>query len=78
MAQIIVRSLDDAVVKRLKERAQRNNRSLEAEVRQILERASEEVSWDETWSAVDAFREHMRGRTFSDSGELLGRTRSED
>lgn len=80
MAQIIVRNLDEKVVKALKERAQRNNRSLEAEVRHILEGASEETSWEEAWSAIDAFRERMQNtkRTFSDSGELLGRVRSED
>lgn len=80
MAQIIVRNLDEAVVKALKERAQRNNRSLEAEVRQILERASEQMSWEEAWNAIEAFREKMRqsNRTFSDSGDLLGRIRSEE
>jgi len=77
MAQIIVRSLDDDVVEALKKRAERNNRSLEAEVRNILEQASEQLSWDEAWERVDAFREQMKksGRTFSDSGEMLGRIR---
>ena len=77
MAQIIVRSLDDDVVEALKKRAERNNRSLEAEVRNILEQASEQLSWDEAWQQVDAFREQMKksGRTFSDSGEMLGRIR---
>ena len=80
MAQIIVRNLDQQVVKALKERAQQNGRSLEAEVRQILERASAQMTWDEAWSAIDAFREGMRDskRRFSDSGELLGRIRSEE
>ena len=37
MSQILVRNLAPEVVERLKERAQRNHRSLEAEVRAILE-----------------------------------------
>lgn len=36
MASIVVRNLDPEVVERLKERARRNGRSLEAEVRMIL------------------------------------------
>ena len=39
MAAINVRQLDDDVVRRLKRRATGNNRSLEGEVRQILEDA---------------------------------------
>lgn len=39
MAAINVRQLDDTVVQRLKRRAAGNNRSLEGEVRQILEDA---------------------------------------
>ncbi|MDE0035054.1 MAG: hypothetical protein OXU75_18265 [Deltaproteobacteria bacterium] len=42
MATINVRQLDDDVVHRLKERAVRNNRSLEGEVRNILEGAVED------------------------------------
>ncbi len=80
MAQIIVRNLDDAVVRRLKQRAESNNRSLEAEVRQILEHASEQLSWDEAWARIDTFRERMTesGRTFSDTGEMLSRSREAD
>ena len=41
MATINVRQLDDDVVRRLKRRAAANNRSLEGEVRHILEDAAE-------------------------------------
>ena len=40
MATVSVHGLDDDVVRRLRERAAANNRSLEAEVRSILERAA--------------------------------------
>jgi plasmid stability protein len=39
MAQIIVRNLDEGVKRRLRERAQRRGKSMEAEVREILGRA---------------------------------------
>ena len=42
MASIIVRNLDAKIHKRLKARAKRNGRSLEAELREILARASAE------------------------------------
>ena len=42
MATINVRQLDQSVVERLKRRASSNNRSLEGEVRDILQRAVED------------------------------------
>lgn len=36
MAQVLIRGLDDETVKRLKDRAQRHGRSLQAEARLIL------------------------------------------
>lgn len=41
MAQILVRDLDDALVEELKARAADNNRSLQGEVKAILEDAAE-------------------------------------
>ncbi|MBU2486439.1 MAG: hypothetical protein KKG78_15255 [Alphaproteobacteria bacterium] len=41
MAQIIVRQLDDATLEAVKSRAKANNRSTEAEVRDIIARAVE-------------------------------------
>ena len=41
MAQILIRQLDDDAKERLKERAERNGRSLEAEAREILKAAAE-------------------------------------
>lgn len=40
MAEVLVRQLDDEVIKRLKQLAAGNNRSLESEVRHILEQAA--------------------------------------
>jgi plasmid stability protein len=41
VAQLIVRRLDDDVKKRLKARAKKHGRSLEAEAREILKEAAE-------------------------------------
>ncbi len=40
MAQILVRNLDESLVSRLKSRAAHNNRSLQAEVKLILEQST--------------------------------------
>jgi antitoxin FitA len=42
MAQILIRNLDDRVKARLQRRAKRNRRSMEAEVREILNNAANE------------------------------------
>jgi plasmid stability protein len=41
MAQLLVRGLDEGVKERLRHRAKRNHRSLEAEAREILTEAAE-------------------------------------
>ena len=40
MAQVIIRNLDEEIVRRLKERARRQGRSLEGELREILAAAA--------------------------------------
>jgi plasmid stability protein len=44
MGTVTIRNLDDAVIDRLKERAQDNGRSLEAELRALLTEMSERPS----------------------------------
>jgi plasmid stability protein len=70
MAQIIVRNLDDAVVDRLKARARTNDRSLEAEVRLILEQSSR-VDTVQARQIVMERRKKLQGREFVDSLELI-------
>lgn len=50
MATVTIRSLSDEVVTALKERARRNSRSMEAEIRELLVRS---VSGDETATAME-------------------------
>ena len=45
MATLTIRNLDDAVVEKLKAQAKQNNRSLEAEVRQILDERTSARPW---------------------------------
>jgi len=66
MAQLLVRQLDDSTVLRLKERANRNGRSMEAEVRSILVEATQEPKEE-----MQKIRQALSGKRFSDSSELV-------
>ena len=65
MATINVRHLDDDVVERLKRRAAANHRSLEGEVRHILQRAADDDMATKRavfLEASDRLRKKTRGR----------------
>jgi plasmid stability protein len=58
------------VVDRLKRRARRGGRSLEAEVRAILEEAAQPDP-AAAWKLADRIRRGFGGRKFSDSAALI-------
>lgn len=73
MAQILVRGLDDALVARLKERAKQNHRSLQGEVKAILEREAPRATQKEALAIADKWHKYWKsqGKTFSDSADLI-------
>jgi antitoxin FitA len=77
MAQILVRDIDEAVVARLKERARDNHRSLQGEVKAILEEAAGQATNAEVEAILDRWQRHwqQKGKTFSDSAELIRKDR---
>ena len=77
MEQFVVRGLDDALVARLKDRARQNHRSLQGEVRAILEEAAPIATRPEALAIVDKWQCHWeeQGKTFSDSAEIIRRMR---
>ena len=74
MARLIVRKLDDDLVRQLKIRAARNNRSAEAEHRAILE-ATLRPREEGFWRRAEAFRAATRGRQTTDSTVPVRRDR---
>ena len=76
MAQLLVRQLDEKIVDRLKKRAQEHGRSLESEVRTILEEAVPDYEGE--WKRIPKFHKRLKksGRTFSDSAELIREDRN--
>jgi len=73
MAQILVRNLNEKTVKVLKKRAKSQGRSLQAEVKLILEEAanSEKVDMETARKSVNEVRKKLKGRKFSDSAKLI-------
>lgn len=76
MANALVRDLDDQVYERLKARAAGNNRSLEAELRDILTAASRQVDVAAARAAAEAMARRLAGRPHSDSGAILTEERT--
>jgi antitoxin FitA len=71
MGQVLVRGLDDAVIERLRKRAESHHRSLEAELREILDQASRQVDIATSRELADQIRRRLEGRPHSDSAELI-------
>jgi plasmid stability protein len=76
MAQVLVRNLEPAIVDKLKRRARRHGRSLQAELYDILERAVR-TDIEDARRAAERIRRKLGGRQHTDSAELIreGRTR---
>ena len=71
MGQVLVRGLDDAIIERLRQRAESHHRSLEAELQEILEQVSLQVDIATTRDLADRIRRKLEGRPHSDSAELI-------
>ena len=77
MGQLLVRNVDDELIRRLKERAAAHGRSAEAEHRAILETALR-PSGEGFIEKAARLREAMRGRVTTDSAELIRADRDRD
>ena len=75
MAEVLIRDLAPATVSRLKERAKRRGRSLQAELKDLLETASRQSAL-EARALADRVRLQLGGRRHSDSVELLAKDRA--
>lgn len=74
MAEVLIRDLDKVIIDRLKTRAQQHRRSLQAELKTILEQAAE-VDRERAKKLAARLRRKLAGRNHSDSGELQAEDR---
>jgi plasmid stability protein len=71
MANVTIRNLDDKVVVRLKKRAKTSNRSLEAELREILTRAADTMTSRELRVIAERIAAITPDVPQTDSAELI-------
>jgi plasmid stability protein len=71
VTQMLVRDLPPEVVERLKNRARSNGRSLQKEVRAILEGAARRYTMAEARKVSEGWHERLAGTEHSDSAELI-------
>ena len=70
MPQLLIRNLDEETMQSLKKKAKNHNRSLQGEVKLVLEDYVHRP--DESPLAIaDRWQGYFAGRTFSDSADLL-------
>jgi plasmid stability protein len=70
MAQVLVRDLDSELIERLKSQARRHGRSLQGEVKAILESAAS-YSMMEARHIAEQWRQRLAGQMVSDSADLI-------
>jgi antitoxin FitA len=76
MAQLLIRGLEDKVVARLKARARANGRSLEAELRALINQAAlRAADLAETRGLAAQLRRRLAGGKHKDSAELVAEDR---
>ena len=75
MAQVSVINLPKEVVRKLKMRARQHGRSLQEELKNILEQAAQQNKKD-VQAKVNEVRKLFAGRKFSDSSDLIRQDRA--
>jgi plasmid stability protein len=73
MSQVLVRDIDPQVLERLKRRAASRGRSLQGELKAILEQAA--APHEDALALAARIRRKLAGRNHSDSAELVARDR---
>jgi hypothetical protein len=63
--------LNQKTIERLKERARHNGRTLQQEVKALLERAAETLTMREARRVSERWGRRLNGRSFSDSAQLI-------
>jgi plasmid stability protein len=71
MADILVRNIDPNAITRLKEKARRHNRSLQAELKRIVVRAAEEPEILSELELIRQIRESIKNPQTTDSTDLI-------
>ncbi len=74
MPELLVRNLDEATIKRLKALAKQHGRSLQGQVRLVLEEAAT-LPMGEISSLLEKWQRQLARRHFSDSAKIIRKDR---
>ena len=74
MAQLLVRDMDKETVDLLKQRASKHGRSLQSEVKTILEQAAQKARSD-PYKLATQIRKKLTGKKQTDSAEFISEDR---
>lgn len=77
MPTLTIRNVDAKIVERLKDKARQENRSLEAELRAILDKAAGKLTAEEFFKGANAIAETTRGIPQTDSALIQRQMRDE-
>ena len=75
MAQLLIRDIDPSTLKRLKQSAKLHKRSLQGELKSIVETATK-ITMAEARVKSKAWHKRLSGRAFNDSAALLREDRN--
>jgi len=76
MADILVRDLDEKIVKRLKAKAEATGRSLQQVAHAALEREADEKTAEELMKTFEKWQSRLAGGTFDDSAASIREDRA--
>jgi len=74
MANVLIRNVSDSALKIIKRKAKKNNRSIQAELKQLIEE-SVRLGTVDFLEEAKQFRERLKGRVHSDSSRLIAEDR---
>ncbi|MBI1367357.1 MAG: hypothetical protein GC162_01745 [Planctomycetes bacterium] len=75
MSDLLIRDVDDRALARLKKRAERNGRSLQKEVKLMIEQAAG-ADAEATHQMLDRWKKTFAGRKLASSAKLLREDRA--
>lgn len=79
MSDILIRDVDPEALKAIKARAARGGRSMQAELRHVIEELAEQERRRRTfWERADALRAASAGTEQTDSADLIREDRDSD
>lgn len=70
MSQVLIRDVDESVLRKLKQRAKKHNRSLQSELHLIITEAAQ-LSLSNSTKTAAKIRKKLANRQHSDSAQLL-------